>query len=231
MGAVTAASRSSEAPAAYAEDRPEVTALVPGRCRRVLDVGCNVGSVGARLRERGHAVTGIEVDPRWADQAQPRLDSVIRADVEDLAGTGADVGGPFDCVIMADILEHVRDPWLVVGWAAGLLAPEGCVVVSVPNVRHLQLVSRVVVGRRWPYDDVGVFDRTHLRWFAYRNVAELVEGAGLRVTALDRSYVLCVEPRSRLAWWANRVAPLLGDFGTLQFVFRAEPSGTRAVRA
>lgn len=222
MGDSQAASRLSEAPAAYRTTRPEVTDLVPLRCRRVLDLGCSVGEVGAVLRERGHAVIGIEVNPRWAEQAGSRLDSVIQADVEFLAENSADVGGPFDCVVMADILEHLRDPWLVVRWVADLLTPSGCVVVSVPNVRHLQLLARVVVGRHWPYDDVGIFDRTHLRWFAYRNVAELVEGAGLHITTLTRSYDLWVEPRSRLGLWGNRVAPFLGDFGTLQFIFRAE---------
>ncbi|MDQ6782823.1 MAG: class I SAM-dependent methyltransferase [Actinomycetota bacterium] len=230
MGDVTAIPRLSDAPAAYTTNRPEVTALVPRRCQRVLDVGCSTGEVGAALRADGHDVTGIEVNPRWAEQAQRRLDTVITADIEALAGTNTDVGGPFDCVVMADILEHLRDPWLVVRWVAGLLSPAGCVVVSLPNVRHLHLVAQVLLGRRWPYDDAGIFDRTHLRWFAYRNVAELVEGPGLHVTALTRHFGLVVEPRSRLGLCANRIAPLLGDLGTLQFVFRAEPAGTGSLR-
>ncbi len=230
MDDAAASSRLSEAPTAYSTNRPEVTSLVPLRCRRVLDLGCSVGEVGATLQERGHTVTGVEINPLWAGQAHPRLDSVIIADIEVLARTNADVGGPFDCVVMADVLEHLRDPWLVVGWVVDLLSPSGCVVVSVPNVRHLQLVGRVLLGRRWPYDDVGIFDRTHLRWFAYHNMEELVEGVGLQVTTLTRSYGLKVEPRSRLGVWANRVAPLLGDFGTLQFVFRAELAGVGAAR-
>lgn len=227
--------RSGAAPAAYSQARVEITAMVPAGCRRVLDVGCSVGSIGEVLRARGHTVTGIESNPVWAEAARGRLDSVIEADVEVLAAGGhpglGGGGGPYDCVVLADVLEHLRDPWRVMAWVAGLLDPAGCVVVSVPNIRHLQLVARLLVGRRWPYDDIGIFDRTHLRWFAFANLADLVEGSGLHIVELRRSYALQAEPRTALGRGANRIAPLLGDLGTFQFVFRAERVGAERVGA
>lgn len=206
--------------AAYDNPRPEVTRLVPQHATRVLDVGCSTGHMGAALADRGHHVTGIENDPSLARLARERLPAVHEVDVEGLARDRAPVeGAPFDVVVFADVLEHLRDPWSVVRWAAeSVLAPTGCLVVSVPNIRHLETFASLLVRRRWPYKEVGIFDRTHLRFFARANLPDLLGDTGLQITELTRHRMVKLDPDSR---W-NRLAPYLGDFGTLQFIFRAE---------
>jgi 2-polyprenyl-3-methyl-5-hydroxy-6-metoxy-1,4-benzoquinol methylase len=204
--------------AAYTGERNDVIALIPSQATKVLDIGCSIGAMGEALQQRGHSVTGIEASPELAAQARTRLSQVIEGDVESLAQADDKVGGPYDCVIFADVLEHLRDPWSVTKWASTLLNPGGSFVISVPNIRHWHLVRSVLLRRHWPTQDVGIFDRTHLRWFALRNLPELLEGTGLRITDLQRTYMLDLNPAGR----SNRIAPYLGDFGTLQFVFRAE---------
>jgi 2-polyprenyl-3-methyl-5-hydroxy-6-metoxy-1,4-benzoquinol methylase len=211
---------------AYANPRAEVTPLIPQRAHRILDLGCSAGVMGEALRHRGRHVVGVELDPQLAALARARLDQVVEGDVERLAREGADVGAPFDCVVCADVLEHLRDPWSVVRWAAGLLTPEGCLVISVPNIRHAQTLWNLAVRRRWPYRDVGIFDRTHLRWFARANLADLLGDTGLAVTELRRSYLFTLNYGSR---W-NRLAKYCGDLGTLQFIFRAERDGSGGQR-
>jgi predicted TPR repeat methyltransferase len=204
---------------AYANPRPEVQAVVPRDAARILDVGCSTGMLGEALKARGSSVVGIEFDPDLAATARTLLDRVVVGDVEAMAAAGTDPGGPFDCIVCADVLEHLRDPWSVTRWAAGLLAPGGSLVISVPNARHLETFWSLAVRRRWPYKSVGIFDRTHLRWFARSNLPDLIEGTGLTIVDLQRSYMLRVErPTSRV----NDVARYLGDLGTLQFIFRAE---------
>jgi 2-polyprenyl-3-methyl-5-hydroxy-6-metoxy-1,4-benzoquinol methylase len=204
---------------AYANPREEVTVLVPPGATRILDVGCSTGEMGAALRAKGHGVIGLELDPELAAAARTRLERVVEADVEALAASGGGVaGGPFDCVVFADVLEHLRDPWAVVRWGAAQVAPGGSLVVSVPNVRHAKTFWALLVRRRWPYDPVGIFDRTHLRFFTRRNLPELLQGTGFEIAELRRHHMLTVRHTSR---W-NRLAPLLGDLGTLQLVFRAE---------
>lgn len=202
---------------AYANPRPEVTAVVPPDAKRVLDVGCSVGEMGAALRARGHVVTGIEYDRALAARAREKLDAVVEGDVEAMARDAADPGGPFDCIIFADVLEHLRDPWAVVRWGEALLADGGTMVVSVPNVRHLQTFWHLVVRRRWPYQEVGIFDRTHLRFFTRNNLPDLFEGTPLRITAVDRTFMLSPFKDERF----NRRARLFGDLGTLQFIVTA----------
>ena len=191
--------------------------MVPPEARRVLDVGCSVGAMGVALQERGHEVTGIEYVPELAAEARRRLPRVIEDDVEAMARGGVDPGGPFDCICFADVLEHLRDPWAVVRWADGLLSTDGVVVASIPNIAHIETVWTLVVKRIWPYRPVGIFDRTHLRFFARRNLPELFVGTSLRIHEIRRVPMLSLDPASR---W-NRFAPYLRDFGTLQFVVLA----------
>jgi predicted TPR repeat methyltransferase len=167
-------------------------------------------------------VIGIEADPSFAAEARLNLDGVLEADVEELARRGDDAGGPYDCVVLADVLEHLVDPWAVTRWAASLLSQDGSLVVSVPNIRHVHLIAHVLFGARWPYEPTGIFDRTHLRWFARNNLPDLLAGTGLEIAVLERSYVIRLEAATRIDLLANRLARRMGDFGTLQFVFRAE---------
>lgn len=205
--------------AAYANPRPEVTALIPPSAHRLLDVGCSSGVMGAALAGRGHDVVGIEYDAGLAAQARTRLPVVHTGDVEAMAAAGTPVdGGPFDAVVFADVLEHLRDPWTVVEWGERQLAEGGCMVISVPNIRHLETFVALGLRRRWPYKDVGIFDRTHLRFFARQNLPDLLGSTGLHIVELARHHMLKLDPAS--PW--NRVAPYIGDLGTLQFIFRAE---------
>lgn len=202
---------------AYANPRHEVAAVIPTGARRILDVGCSSGALGASLRARGAEVLGIELDPALAAAARDRLDRVVEADIEVLAREGGLAGEVFDCVVFADVLEHLRDPWSVVAWGADRTAPGGSIVLSIPNIRHAKTFW-ALARRRWPYDPVGIFDRTHLRFFARRNLDELVEGTGFDLVEVRRHHMLTLRPQSR---W-NRLAPHLGDLGTLQFIARAE---------
>jgi 2-polyprenyl-3-methyl-5-hydroxy-6-metoxy-1,4-benzoquinol methylase len=158
------------------------------------------------------------VDATLADVAAGRLDRVLVDDLEAMAAREETVGGPFDAIVAADVLEHLRDPWAVVRWASGLVAPGGVMVVSLPNVRHLQTLWSVGVRGRWRYEGMGLFDRTHLRWFARGNVPELFHGTDLRVRTVTRVPLLSIRPGS--PW--NRFAPLLGDLGALQLLVVAD---------
>ena len=100
--------------------------------------------------------------------------------VGDAARLPSDLGR-FDCIVAADVLEHLADPWTALREACGLLEPGGTVVVSLPNVRFFEVFWELGVRGRWPRRDHGIFDATHLRWFTLRDARDLLEGAGLRV--------------------------------------------------
>ena len=165
---------------AYRGERPEVQALVPSDARRVLDLGCSAGAIGAALkRDRDVEVVGIEIDPTYAREAATRLDRVIPGDVEHALSRAEELGGRFDCLIAADVLEHLVDPWSALAQAAQLLEPRGTAIVSLPNVRFFETFWQLGVRGTWPRREQGIFDRSHLRWFTLKDARELVEQAGL----------------------------------------------------
>jgi SAM-dependent methyltransferase len=176
--------------AAYESARPEILAHVPPGARRVLDLGCATGATGAALP--GAQVTGIEVEPEYAAEAQRRLDRVICADVEALARAGALETrlGRFDVLIAADVLEHLVDPWSALRAYAALLDPGGTAIVSLPNVNHWSAYAALARGT-WPRKPEGIFDATHLRWFTLRDARALLAQAGLEPTEIvSRPWVL-----------------------------------------
>ncbi len=175
---------------AYENPRPEVQQLVPVRARRILDLGCSSGSLGAALKQRQPAeVVGIELDPDYAAEAAARLDRVVTADLEQLAFDPAELGR-FDCLIAADVLEHLRDPWAILARASALLGEGDTAVISLPNVRYWETLVQLGLRGTWPLRDDGIFDRSHLRWFTLSDAHELLRGAGFTVT--------CVAPQYRL---------------------------------
>jgi len=175
---MTDSTRPAGALAAYTGERPEVQALVPRSARHVLDLGCATGALGAALKSRQDVeVVGVEIDPAHARAAASRVDRVV-------AGSAAELPpdlGRFDCVIAADVLEHLADPWAVLRGVADLLEPGGTAVVSLPNVRFFETFWQLGVRGRWPRRDHGIFDASHLRWFTLRDARELLEQAGMTV--------------------------------------------------
>lgn len=208
---------------AYENPRPEVQALVPRGAHRILDLGCSSGALGAALRARqGAEVVGVERDPEYAARARLALDDVVEADLETLFADRerAAALGTFDCVIAADVLEHLVDPETVLAAAVQRLPPGGRVVVSLPNIRYWQTFWALGVQGTWPREDLGIFDRTHLRFFALRDAWALVEGAGLAVEHVARQYRLRPHdlplPRPGLVG-----LPVLRAFFSFQYVIAA----------
>jgi len=171
--------------AAYENDRPEVRALVPLGARRILDVGCSSGALGAALKAASPDVTvvGLERDPDYAAVARERLDRVLEVDLDDPVPLDE---APFDVVVAADVLEHLRDPERALARLVEGLAAGGAVVVSLPNVRYWETFWQLGVKGTFPRRSMGIFDRTHLRWFTLHDAYVLLQDAGLEVVHVRR---------------------------------------------
>jgi 2-polyprenyl-3-methyl-5-hydroxy-6-metoxy-1,4-benzoquinol methylase len=174
---------------AYESDRPDVQALVPLAASQILELGCSSGRLGAALKGRQKAwITGVELDELYAQAAALRVDRVICTSVEDFVEGAVPEGAPFDCLIAADVLEHLVDPWDVLSKAVTMLAPNATVIISLPNVLYWPEFRRLLTEHRWPRDDAGIFDRSHLRWFTHSDAIDLVEQAGLSLVRVVPSY-------------------------------------------
>jgi GT2 family glycosyltransferase/2-polyprenyl-3-methyl-5-hydroxy-6-metoxy-1,4-benzoquinol methylase len=169
-------------PAYYRNERHEIAALVPAGARRVLDVGCAAGGLGRLLKSRARCeVVGIESHAGAAEAARHHLDQVLVMDL-DAAESLPFEAGAFDCVVCADVLEHLRDPERALRLLRRYLAPEGTLVASIPNVRHASVLVPLLVAGRFEYQAEGILDRTHLRFFTLAEIVAMVERTGFRAT-------------------------------------------------
>ena len=206
----------------YVGPRADILDLVPRGVSRVLDVGCSIGVLGEAIRRRDGAwVGGVELDDEMRAIAGEKLDRVWGGDVESLDPEQLREGEGYDCICFADLLEHLRDPWRVLTGMAGLLAPGGVVVASIPNIRHHSTLTSLALTGYWPYRERGIHDRTHLRFFTLRNVRELFAEAGLEIEVVRRNYRL-IEAPSRVnrisSWFAF---PPFREFLAFQYLVRA----------
>jgi len=217
------AERSSTA-AAYETARQEVQALVPVSARRVLDVGCAAGVVGASLRARQEAeVVGIDINPDYAAEASERLDRFVRANLDDFVQEDLEHDiWTFDCIVAADVLEHLRDPWHVLDRLVTVLKPGGYVVVSLPNVRYLAIGWPVYIRGTWPREPAGLFDATHLRWFTERHMVAMLSGAGLTVERVDHLFQLPTR-HTKYDWIARYFGPLRPFFAYQNLAIARKP--------
>ncbi len=161
-------------------DRPDVRSLIPLSAQRILDVGCASGRLGQALKtERRCHITGIEANAEAAQMAATRLDRVICDSIESLPESSI-TQGSFDCIVLADVLEHLRNPLTVLRKCRRWLATDGSLVISVPNSRHHSVISGLIDGN-WTYERAGLLDDDHVRCFTRRELEKLLYRAGFEI--------------------------------------------------
>lgn len=147
-----------------------------GTNQRVLDLGCATGQLAKVLRERGCDVVGIEPDPEAAKLAAEHCSAVIVGDVEDL-DLSLELGERrFDVIVAGDVLEHLKQPELALAALRPFLDRNGCLITSVPNVGHGS-VRLALLGGAFPYAELGLLDRTHLRFYTRESLLRMLGDA------------------------------------------------------
>jgi SAM-dependent methyltransferase len=187
-----------------------------------MSVGCGAGVTEGELVKRGVEVVGIELNPVAARAARRRGINVLEGDA---AAVNADrAADPFDCLLYADVLEHIADPLAVMRAHVQLLRKGGTVIVSVPNFRHYEVFWQIFVRGQVRYVDAGIFDRTHLRITTRRMVEGWFGDVGLTPVAAD--YPM---PRRRDRWPARLSLGTMREFCARQVIVvgRLLPAVTR----
>jgi len=200
----------------------------PGNGRRVLDAGCGNGYLAGLIAKRGYDVTGIE-RPGFAT-AFPESARLVEADLDQGL---PQLDGVFDYVICADVLEHLRDPAALLRACRRRLAPGGRLIGSLPNSGNLYF-RLVVLSGRFPQEDKGLFDRTHVRFFTWAGWADLLASAGFEVETVRPTAIpfglrfpgaensLPVRCAEELSYQLARLRKQLFAY---QFVVTARPAG------
>lgn len=174
---------------------PDLLNVMPRNLGRVVEVGCSNGGLARAYINENLACeyTGIEIDPAYAERARASCSSVICADIESISETVFASLFPSDCWIFGDSLEHLRDPWAVLRRIRGHLHPEARVIACIPNAQHWSVQARLNSGQ-FRYEDAGLLDRTHLRWFTRITIIELFQSTGYKI--LEGHPRIVDDPRS-----------------------------------
>jgi SAM-dependent methyltransferase len=147
---------------------------------RILDLGCSSGLLSEALRRIGHHVTAI--DANELEGVRERTDAFIKADLNE--GIPPEAGSDFDVVLAADVLEHLVNPGSLMQQVREVLAPGGTALFCVPNFAHWYPRLRSALGM-FDYDQRGILDSTHLRFFTRRSFLKMVRRRGFDVQRVE----------------------------------------------
>jgi SAM-dependent methyltransferase len=160
----------------------DLMGLIPPGTRRVVEVGCMHGAMARAYREINPSVhyTGVDIDPDYAAAAAQFCDRALAGNIETMPGGEFDSLFPSDCWIFGDCLEHLRDPWRLLRTVREAIDANGCLLTCIPNAQHWSVQMRLATGL-FRYEDSGLLDRTHIRWFTRVTMLEMFVQAGWKV--------------------------------------------------
>ncbi|MGK5095393.1 methyltransferase domain-containing protein [Deltaproteobacteria bacterium TL4] len=210
----------------YIGKRDDIIALIPPQALTFLDVGCSTGVLGKQIKAKFPLaqVYGVELDDAMSKVASQVLDQVYQGSAERIDLSQSLKQESVDCIIFADVLEHLQDPWSVLSKYSAFLKPEGVIISSLPNVRHYSTLVSLIFKAEWPYRERGIHDRTHLRFFTKKNMRFLFENAGLSIETMVPNYRLLERPSKFNKLSFLLALPVLKDFITFQYLLVAKKS-------
>jgi SAM-dependent methyltransferase len=161
---------------------PDIFKMMPRGLKRVIEVGCSSGALARAYRDVNPdcEYIGIEIDEAYAEISRKSCVKVICGNIETLRDDEFNALFPSDCWVFGDILEHLHDPWAVLRRIRARIAKGSFIIACIPNAQHWSVQAHLNCGL-FRYEDKGLFDRTHVRWFTRITIKELFESTGYTI--------------------------------------------------
>lgn len=155
-----------------------------GKHKDILEVGCVSGYMSREIVKRNNRVWGVDIDPVSAKIAKRYCQRVIIGDIERTGTLDKLKGRKFDRIILADTLEHLKDPPETLSRLVKYLKVDGTMIISVPNIAFLTNRILLLLGK-FDYTDYGIMDRSHLRFFTRKTLTAMIKSSGLKIVNFD----------------------------------------------
>jgi SAM-dependent methyltransferase len=202
-------------PEYFESRREDLIAMIPPDCRKILDVGCGAGE---GWKDFSGEVSGVELNSVAAEKARRYLKEVVCGDIENTKLPFKE--GSFDCIVFADVLEHLYDPWGILLKFKPYLAPGGYILASIPNIRHYRVLRSLIFKGEFAYQDSGILDIDHIRFFTHKEIKQLMGRTGFEIVDLKRKFMAS----SKYCAVNSLLFGALSDFLTGQFYVLAKKS-------
>jgi 2-polyprenyl-3-methyl-5-hydroxy-6-metoxy-1,4-benzoquinol methylase len=193
--------------------------LVANRLRprsEVLEIGCHTGAFSRYLMAQGHSVVGLDYDESAVGVARDAGVDARCLDITEPRAMSA-LDGRFDAILLMDVLEHLPKPEGVLSRIRTLLKPQAQVLITGPNVAYWRMRLSLLMGR-WRYEETGIMDRTHLRFYTAETWAGLVRQAGYEIVDLTPAEsMIPLEGRMPRIWFVQRATAYLRKIATAIF--------------
>lgn len=166
----------------YSYVNQDILKMMDNNYKRVVEVGCMDGALAKAYREKnaGCRYTGIEINDDYAKAARSSCSETITGNIEDFNDDSFDQLFPSDCWIFGDVLEHLYDPWKLLGRIREKILPGAHIIACVPNAQHWSIQAMLNSGQ-FRYKDTGLMDRTHIRWFTRITLIEMFQSGGFKI--------------------------------------------------
>lgn len=185
---------------------------------RVLEIGCWIGALGGELiKQKKCKVDGLDANAEALKKARGRGYERLYCQDLNLLDTLRIEDKRYDYIIFGDVLEHLLYPEEVICFFLKYLSRDGKMLISLPNVAFILYRLKLLAGS-FDYEELGVMDKTHVRFYTLSSMKKLFERVGLKVESVEsynnvgsRYFVLQV------------LKNILPRLFTLQFVFMLSP--------
>jgi len=181
---------------------------------KVLDVGCGAGNLGIGLKEKNCEVWGMDVSEKSVKKSKKKMGHVFLVDLE--KASKWPFLQKFDFVVLADILEHLRNPEDILKLSKNHLKPDGKIIVSIPNVAFVSVRLNLLMGR-FRYTDWGICDNTHVHFYTLESISELLRQSGFKIEFVE-GFPLTIR---RFTWFTYPLTQMFKNLLARQFIIVA----------
>lgn len=165
--------------------RQDILRIIPEDGKVIGTIGCGYGATEAELVKAGRIVHGADIAPEVAAVAASRLTTFhLLSPSEGLPWEENSLDG----LILADVLEHIPLGWEKLALWTRCLKPSAWVVISVPNMRGIDVIIEFILKGDWPEKDIGIFDRTHVNVMSHKRLSRWCKTAGLQIERFHDMY-------------------------------------------
>lgn len=156
---------------------------------QVLEFGPASGAMTEVLEKEYEChVCIVEIDKDCFKKAMQYAEDGICTDIEQMEWLDRFGDRKFDYIILADVLEHLREPGLVLEKVKSILASDGSVLISVPNIAHNSVIIQLLKNH-FIYQNTGILDHTHVKHFTYSEIGKLCTDSGYGIIYMDGVYI------------------------------------------